>query len=40
MDNRSAISRWAHVLERTGLALTGASCGLFVAAMWEEPISS
>jgi hypothetical protein len=29
---RSAISRWAHVLERTGLALTGASCGLFVAA--------
>jgi hypothetical protein len=31
-DNRSSISRWAHVLERTGLALTGASCGLFVAA--------
>jgi hypothetical protein len=31
-DNRSTISRWAHVLERTGLALTGASCGLFVAA--------
>src|SRR4051794_18159717 len=31
-DNRSRISRWAHVLERTGLALTGASCGLFVAA--------
>ena len=30
--NRSTISRWAHVLERTGLALTGASCGLFVAA--------
>jgi hypothetical protein len=29
---RSAVSRWAHVLERTGLALTGASCGLFVAA--------
>jgi hypothetical protein len=29
---RSAINRWAHVLERTGLALTGASCGLFVAA--------
>ena len=28
----STISRWAHVLERTGLALTGASCGLFVAA--------
>jgi hypothetical protein len=31
-DTRSIISRWAHVLERTGLALTGASCGLFVAA--------
>jgi hypothetical protein len=29
---RSAISKWAHVLERTGLALTGGSCGLFVAA--------
>src|SRR3954466_12364054 len=28
---RSIISQWAHVLERTGLALTGASCGLFVA---------
>jgi hypothetical protein len=31
-DTRSTISRWAHLLERTGLALTGASCGLFVAA--------
>ena len=31
-DSRSALSRSAHVLERTGLALTGASCGLFVAA--------
>ena len=31
-NSRSTISRWAHVLERTGLALTGASCGLFVAA--------
>src|SRR4051812_49693144 len=30
-DARSTISRWAHVLERTGLALTGASRGLFVA---------
>ena len=29
---RSIVSRWAHILERTGLALTGASCGLFVAA--------
>src|SRR3984957_2459899 len=28
---RSIVSRWAHVLERIGLALTGASCGLFVA---------
>src|SRR5450755_503433 len=31
-DTRSTISQWAHILERTGLALTGASCGLFVAA--------
>lgn len=31
-DARSTISRWAHVLERSGLALTGASCALFVAA--------
>src|SRR5271168_5121403 len=31
-DTRSTISRSAHVLERVGLALTGASCGLFVAA--------
>ncbi len=31
-NSRSALSRWAHILERTGLALTGASCGLFVAA--------
>jgi len=31
-DARSTISRWAHVLERIGLALTGGSCGLFVAA--------
>ena len=31
-DARSTISRSAHVLERTGLALTGASCALFVAA--------
>jgi hypothetical protein len=29
---RSIISKWAHMLERIGLALTGASCGLFVAA--------
>ena len=31
-DARSTVSRSAHVLERTGLALTGASCGMFVAA--------
>lgn len=31
-DARSMIARSAHVLERIGLALTGASCGLFVAA--------
>lgn len=29
---RSPISRFAHVVERTGLALAGGSCGLFVAA--------
>jgi len=29
---RSPISRFAHVVERSGLALTGGSCGLFVAA--------
>jgi hypothetical protein len=28
---RCTISKWAHLLERIGLALTGASCGLFVA---------
>ena len=31
-NTRPVISKSAHVLERTGLALTGASCGLFVAA--------
>ncbi len=31
-DARSTISRSAHVIERIGLALTGASCALFVAA--------
>jgi hypothetical protein len=31
-NTRSTISRWAHVFERSGLALAGASCGLFVAA--------
>lgn len=29
---RSTVSRFAHVFERTGLALAGGSCGLFVAA--------
>lgn len=32
MAIRSRTSRLAHVLERTGLATAGASCGLFVAA--------
>jgi hypothetical protein len=31
-SSRSATSRIAHVVERIGLALTGGSCGLFVAA--------
>src|SRR5471032_1877124 len=31
-DTLSTISKWAHVLERIGLASAGASCGLFVAA--------
>jgi hypothetical protein len=31
-NTRSTISRSAHVLERMGLALTGAACALFVAA--------
>lgn len=31
-DNRSFISKAAHVFERSGLAMAGASCGLFVAA--------
>jgi hypothetical protein len=32
MDIRSRTSRFAHILERIGLAMAGASCGLFVAA--------
>jgi hypothetical protein len=31
-SNRSVTSRLAHIVERTGLALAGGSCGLFVAA--------
>jgi hypothetical protein len=31
-DTRSAVSKGAHVIERIGLAMAGASCGLFVAA--------
>jgi hypothetical protein len=31
--NRSSASRVAHVIERIGLALAGALCGLFVAAL-------
>ena len=29
----SVISRAAHVIERSGLAIAGALCGLFVAAL-------
>jgi hypothetical protein len=29
---RSRVSRFAHVLERSGLALAGAACGIFVGA--------
>jgi hypothetical protein len=32
MGIRSRTSRFAHILERIGLAMAGASCGLFVAA--------
>lgn len=32
IGTRSRTSRCAHVIERTGLAMAGASCGLFVAA--------
>src|SRR5258708_23729377 len=31
-DVRSSIRKWAHIIERTGLAMAGGSCGLFVAA--------
>ena len=31
-SDRSVTSRLAHIVERMGLALTGGSCGLFVAA--------
>ena len=33
MDDMSLISRAAHVVERTGLAMSGAMCGTFVAAL-------
>jgi hypothetical protein len=32
IEQRRAISRLAHVIERMGLAMAGALCGLFVAA--------
>jgi hypothetical protein len=32
MANRSLTTRFAHILERIGLAMAGASCGLFVSA--------
>jgi hypothetical protein len=31
-EDRSTLSKGAHILERIGLALTGGACGLFVAA--------
>jgi hypothetical protein len=31
-EMRSRVRRFAHVLERVGLAMAGAACGLFVAA--------
>ena len=31
-NSQPVIGKSAHILERTGLALTGAACGLFVAA--------
>jgi hypothetical protein len=31
-DARSVVRKWAHILERIGLAAAGGSCGLFVAA--------
>jgi hypothetical protein len=31
-DTSSLLRKWAHILERTGLAMAGGSCGLFVAA--------
>jgi hypothetical protein len=31
-DNRSAVSKGAHIIERIGLAMAGAAGGLFVAA--------
>jgi uncharacterized membrane protein AbrB (regulator of aidB expression) len=34
--NRYSISRTAHVVERSGLAIAGALCGLFVAAQVER----
>ncbi len=35
--NRTRTSRGAHVIERIGLAMAGASCGLFVAAHVASP---
>jgi hypothetical protein len=32
-NTRSTIGRWAHVIERIGLAWAGGACGLFVAAL-------
>src|SRR5271163_4299405 len=36
MDDFLLISRVAHVVERTGLAMSGAMCGTFVAALQTQ----
>ena len=37
---RSRVRRFAHVLERTGLAMAGAAAGLFVAALVGSSIAA
>jgi hypothetical protein len=37
---RSRVRKFAHVLERVGLAMAGAACGLFVAAHVGSAISA
>ena len=40
MTMRSRVRRFAHVLERTGLAMAGAAAGLFVAALVGSSIAA